>query len=93
MKKEHWNINARTEYKWVALQDDYHSLITQLSKDSKRSALHERLDFGTYDIENRSFDYKETKSSLPMIKESRDIVVAIMPLSQAVRRLFIVPNV
>lgn len=83
------NINARTEYTGLQ-QDDYHSLITQLSKDKVKEVLHERLDFGTYDIS--SFDYKETKSSLPMIEEKLDIVVSNYATITG-RRLFIVPNV
>lgn len=82
-------IQAATKYTGLQ-QDDYHSLINQLSKDKVKEVLHERLDFGTYDISN--FEYKETKSSLPVIEEKLDIEVSNYATITG-KRLFIVPNV
>jgi hypothetical protein len=71
-------------------QDLYHELIHNLSKDKVKEFLHEELDFATYDIS--SFDYKETKSSLPAVEESLDIVVSNYATITG-KRLFIIPNV
>jgi hypothetical protein len=65
-------------------------LIYGLSKDKLKEFLHEELDFATYDIS--SFDYKETKSSLPAVEESLDIIVSNYATITG-KRLFIVPNV
>jgi hypothetical protein len=71
-------------------QDLYHDLIHGLSKDKVKEFLHEELDFATYDIS--SFDYKENKSSLPVVEESLDIVVSNYATITG-KRLFIIPNV
>jgi Domain of Unknown Function with PDB structure (DUF3857)/Transglutaminase-like superfamily len=71
-------------------QDLYHDLMHGLSKDKLKEFLHEQLDFATYDIS--SFDYKETKSSLPSVVESLDIAVSNYATITG-KRLFIIPNV
>ena len=71
-------------------QDQYHELINSMSKDKVKEALHEELDFATYDILN--FSYKENKSQLPFIEEELDIVVSRYATITG-KRLFIVPNV
>lgn len=82
-------IKALTTYSGLQ-QDDYHDLINNLSKDKVKEALHEQLDFATYDV--KDFNYKENKSSLPTIDESLDIVVSNYATITG-KRLFIVPNV
>jgi hypothetical protein len=71
-------------------QDLYHELIHGLSKDKVKEFLHEELDFATYEI--NSFDYKETRSSLPSVVETLDIVVSNYANITG-KRLFIIPNV
>ncbi len=61
-------IKSATNYS-VLQQDNYHSLINNLSKDKVKEALHEQLDFPTYDVLN--FDYKENKSALPPCGEEK----------------------
>lgn len=82
-------IKSATNYGGLQ-QDDIHGLINNLSKDKVKEALHEQLDFATYDIKN--FNYKENKSSLPTIDESLDITVSNYATITG-KRLFIVPNV
>jgi Domain of Unknown Function with PDB structure (DUF3857) len=71
-------------------QDQYHSLINGMSKEKVKEALHEELDFATYDIIN--FSYKENKSQLPFIEEELDIVVSRYATITG-KRLFIMPNI
>jgi len=82
-------IKANTAYAGLQ-QDYYHGMINNLSKDKVKELLHEQLDFATYDIQ--SFDYKEKKSSLPVIEEALDIVVSNYATITG-KRLFIIPNV
>jgi len=70
-------------------QDQYHGLINGLSKDKVKEYLHEQLDFATYDV--NSFDYKETKSTMPAVEEKLDITVSNYATITG-KRLFIVPN-
>lgn len=84
-------LQIKSETMYGGLQyDDYHALINSLSKDKVKEALHEQLDFATYDIQN--FKYKENKSSLPTIDESLDISVSNYATITG-KRLFIVPNI
>ena len=71
-------------------QDLYHELIHGLSKDKVKEFLHEELDFATYEIS--SFDYKETRSSLPAVEEALDITVSNYATITG-KRLFINPNI
>ncbi|MGQ0738492.1 MAG: DUF3857 domain-containing protein [Bacteroidota bacterium] len=82
-------ISAATSYSGLQ-QDSYHGLISNLSKDKVKEALHEYFDFATYDI--RSFDYKEHRSALPVIEEKLDILVSNYATITG-KRLFIVPNI
>ncbi len=56
MKKGALQIKAATTVQRFAA-GHIHGLINDLSKDKVKEALHERLDFATYDINN--FNYKE----------------------------------
>ncbi|MGZ8556875.1 MAG: DUF3857 domain-containing protein [Chitinophagaceae bacterium] len=71
-------------------QDDIHGRINGLSSEKLKEYLQEQLDFSTYDINH--FNYKEQKSSLPVINESLDITVSNYATITG-KRLFIVPNV
>ncbi len=71
-------------------QDQYHSLINGMSKDKVKEALHEELDFGTYEVNN--FSYTENKSSLPFIEEQLEITVSRYAAITG-KRLFIIPNI
>lgn len=82
-------IEASTSYGGLQ-QDLYHDLINSLSKDKVKEFLHEQLDFATYDIS--SFEYRETKSSLPVVEESLNIVVSNYATITG-KRLFIIPNI
>lgn len=82
-------LKASTRYSGLQ-QDDIHGLINNLSKDKVKEALHEQLDFATYNINN--FNYAENKSTLPTIDESLDIGVSNYATITG-KRLFIVPNV
>ncbi len=55
-----------------------------------KEALHEQLDFATYEI--KDFNYKENKSWLPTIDESLDISLSSYATITG-KRLFIVPNI
>ena len=88
---EEGTLQLKSETSYGGLQQDYyHGLINSLSKDKVKESLHEQLDFATYDI--RSFNYKEKKSSLPVIEESLDIEVRNYATITG-KRLFIIPNV
>ncbi|HEY6062320.1 MAG TPA: hypothetical protein VIV35_01855, partial [Chitinophagaceae bacterium] len=82
-------VKAFTRYGGLQ-QDLYHDLIHSLSKDKVKEFLHEELDFATYEIS--SFDYRETRSSLPAVEESLDITVSNYATITG-KRLFIIPNV
>ncbi len=82
-------VKAFSRYGGVQ-QDRYHALINNLSKDKVKEHLHEELDFATYEIS--SFDYKETRSSLPVVEERLDIVVSNYSTITG-KRLFIMPNI
>jgi hypothetical protein len=71
-------------------QDQYHDLISSMSKDKVKEALHEELDFATYEIKN--FNYTENKSALPFIEEQLEIAVSNYATITG-KRLFIIPNV
>ena len=83
------SIKATTVY-GGSQQDDIHGMINNLSKDKVKEYLHEELDFATYEV--TAFDYKESKSSNPLIEEKLDIQVSNYATMSG-RRLFILPNV
>lgn len=83
------SIKATTVY-GGSQQDDIHGMINNLSKDKVKEYLHEELDFATYEV--TAFDYKESKSSNPLIEEKLDIQVSNYATISG-RRLFILPNV
>jgi hypothetical protein len=82
-------VKAFTRYGGLQ-QDLYHELINNLSKDKVKEFLHEELEFATYEIS--SFDYKETRNSLPAVEESLNIIVSNYATMTG-KRLFIIPNV
>ncbi len=83
------SILSVTKYEGLQ-QDLYHELIHSLSKDKVKEFLHEELDFATYDI--NSFDYKENKTSMPVVEETLDILVSNYATITG-KRLFITPNI
>jgi hypothetical protein len=84
-------LNSVIFTKYCGLQqDEVHGLINNLSKDKVKEVLNEELDFATYDV-NR-FDYKENKSSRPIVEETLDVSVSNYAIMTG-KRLFIVPNV
>lgn len=88
---EEATLQVKAETSYGGLQQDlYHELINSLSKDKVKEFLHEQLDFATYDI--RSFNYRETRSSLPAVEESLDIEVRNYATITG-KRLFIMPNI
>lgn len=82
-------VTAQNRYSGMQ-QDDIHGLINSLSKEKVKEHLAEQLNFPTYDI--NKFDYKEQKSSLPVISETLDITVSNYATITG-KRLFILPNV
>jgi transglutaminase-like putative cysteine protease len=83
------HIKSNSIYKAMQ-QDELEMMINALSRDRVKEYLHDQLDFATYEISN--FDYKEIKSSLPVIDESLDIIVSNYATITG-KRLFITPNV
>lgn len=82
-------INESASYK--GLQEDlYHDLMNSLSRDKIKDFLHDQLDLGTYEVNN--FDYKEEKSSLPVINEMLNITVSNYATITG-KRLFITPDI
>jgi len=71
-------------------QDGVHGLINNLSKDKVKEALNEELDFATYDV--TKFDYRENKTSRPVVEETLDVSVSNYATITG-KRLFIIPNV
>lgn len=85
------NLELKADTRYTGLQQDsYHGLIHNLSKEKVKEALQEQLDFATYDI--AAFDYKETRSALPVIEEKLDILASHYATVTG-KRLFIVPNI
>jgi hypothetical protein len=83
------SVKAVTRYR-AEQQDGLHQMIHYLAKDKIKEYLQKQLDFATYDVV--SFDYKEEKSSLPILEESLDLSVSNYA-SITGKRLFIIPNV
>ena len=83
------SVEAVTRYR-AEQQDNLHQMIHYLAKDKIKEYLQKELDFATYDVV--SFDYKEEKSSLPVLEESLDLSVSNYA-SITGKRLFIIPNV
>ncbi len=82
-------LKAVTKYSGLQ-QDRYHSLIHNLSKERVKESLQEEFDFATYDISH--FEYKEHRSSLPVIEEKLDILADHYATITG-KRLFILPNI
>ena len=88
---EEATLKIHSESKYGSMQQDYlQQIINGLSKDKVKEFLHDELDFATYDL--NSFEYKEEKSSLPVITETLDITVSNYATITG-KRLFIMPNV
>jgi hypothetical protein len=84
-------LNCLIFTKYCGLQqDEVHGLINNLSKDKVKEILNEELDFATYDV--NKFDYKENKSSRPIVEETLDVSVSNYATMTG-KRLFILPNV
>ncbi len=82
-------VNANNRYHGMQ-QDGIHDIIHGLSREKVKEYLHEQLNFPTYDV--NSFDYKEQKSAIPVIRESLDITVSNYATITG-KRIFIHPNV
>ncbi len=65
-------------------------MISGLSKDKIKEYLDDFFNLGTYEI--NSFDYKEMKSSLPVINETLDITVNNYATVTG-KRIFVTPNI
>ena len=83
------SVKAVTRYR-AEQQDNLHEMIHYLAKDKIKEYLQKELDFATYDVVD--FDYKEEKSSLPVLEENLDLLVSNYA-SVTGKRLFIIPNV
>lgn len=88
---EEGNLSAEiiTDYKAMQ-QDRLHGLINGLSKDKIMEYLKSEIDLPNYDV--IKFDYKEEKSTIPVIKETLS-VVAKNYAQVSGTRLFVVPNI
>ena len=71
-------------------QDRIHAVINGLSKDKLMEFLKEDIELATYDV--RSYDYKEEKSSLPVVAETLDLV-ADNYATVSGKRFFVIPNI
>ncbi len=71
-------------------QDEVHELINALSKDKVMEYLKNEIDLPNYDV--LKFDYKEEKSSLPVIKEFLSVTASDYAQVSG-RRLFVSPNI
>jgi hypothetical protein len=82
-------INSSSRYE-AQRQDNISGIISSLSKDKVKEYLHERFDFGTYDIE--TFDYKQNKGKYPSVDEQL-VISASNYATITGKRLFISPEV
>lgn len=82
-------IQVYTSYRGLD-QDEIHGVINSYSKDKVKEYLQKELDFPTYEL--RTFEYKETKSSIPEVNEQLDLNVSNYA-SITGKRLFIIPNI
>jgi hypothetical protein len=88
---EEATLNVKSSSLYQAMQqDDLHMMINALSKEKVKEILHEQLDFATYTINN--FEYRENKTSLPVVYETLDITVNNYATITG-KRLFIIPNI
>jgi transglutaminase-like putative cysteine protease len=82
-------LTVNTVYK--GLQEDYyHGMIHALTKEKINEFLQEAFDLSTYHI--NSFDYQETRTTIPEMKEALQLTVSGYATITG-KRLFIVPNV
>jgi hypothetical protein len=81
-------FSVKSNYSGI-LQDDYHSMITQLSREKVRELLHNILDLPSYEID--SFHYTVSKGFIPSVKEFLQLTVYNYA-SLSGKRIFIVPN-
>ena len=88
---ENGNLQAliKTSYK-AEQQDRLHAMVNGLSKDKLMEFLKEDIELPTYDV--RSYDYKEERSSLPVIMETLDLV-ADNYATVSGKRFFVIPNI
>jgi hypothetical protein len=85
------NLSALVTTRYQAEQmDDLQGLVANLSKEKLMKVLKSELDLPTYDV--RKFDYQETKSAMPNILESLDLVAPNYAQVSG-KRLFLDPNI
>lgn len=82
-------ININTSYRAMQ-QDDLHFLVNGYSHEKQLEYLKRGIDLPHYDVVK--FEYKETKSELPVINEILDLT-ALNYASITGKRLFITPNI
>ncbi|HRN55289.1 MAG TPA: DUF3857 domain-containing protein [Agriterribacter sp.] len=82
-------ININTRYRAMQ-QDDLHFLVNGYSHEKQLEYLKRGIDLPHYDVVK--FEYKETKSALPVINEILDLT-ALNYASITGKRLFITPNI
>ncbi len=82
-------ININTRYRAMQ-QDDLHFLVNGYSHEKQLEYLKRGIDLPHYDVVK--FEYKETKSELPVINEILDLT-ALNYASITGKRLFITPNI
>lgn len=88
---EYGNLEAFVKTKYMAEQQDrIHAVINGLSKDKLMEFLKEDIELATYDV--RSYEYKEEKSTLPVIAETLDLV-ADNYATVSGKRFFVIPNI
>ncbi|MFI5132871.1 MAG: DUF3857 domain-containing protein [Chitinophagales bacterium] len=84
-------LTVKSITRYSAMREDMLHMVTNfLSKDKVKEFLHSQLDFGTYDVNN--FEYKEERSSLPVMQETLDLTVSNYATITG-KRLFIAPDV
>ena len=82
-------ININTSYRAMQ-QDNLHFLVNGYSHEKQLEYLKRGIDLPHYDVVK--FEYKETKSELPVIDETLDLT-ALNYASITGRRMFITPNI
>jgi hypothetical protein len=88
---EEGTLKAKVNSAYQAMkQDNLHMMINALSKDKVKESLHEQLDLATYEV--NKFDYKEKRSSIPVLEETLDITVSNYATITG-KRIFIAPNI
>lgn len=81
-------VEQNADYTGV-MQDDYHGLINNLSKDKLKEYLNENIDLSTFDIVD--FRYSQDRKKIPVVHEYLKLSVSNYAQISG-RRIFINPN-